>query len=135
MASDALLTQAAPGVKTATWSSAGVTLGKTRIMNNLYMRVIYIAAANASGSNSWVITAELSLDNAGTWFTMSGSQPIVLTTVPKADEVYLELDLNMPTINPFMAFSPIVRATGILSGAGASPTINVIAVDVVPAWA
>jgi hypothetical protein len=134
MSSDALLAQAAPGVKTANFSTAGVTLGKARLLNTLFMRVIYIAAANASGANSWVFDCALSLDAGVSWFVITSGQPIVLSTVAQSGEQYLELDLNMPTINAAMANAPIVRLDGVVSGAGASPTINVTGVDIVPAW-
>jgi hypothetical protein len=134
MPSDALLSQTPLGVQTATWHSAGVTLGKARIATMLFLRVTYSGAANASGANSWTLTSEISLDGGGTWSTMSGVPPIALSTTAQASEVFLELDLNSPLINPFMSNAPIVRATGTLAGAGSGATINVLAVEVVSAW-
>jgi hypothetical protein len=133
MSSDALLTQTA-GVKTATGSTAGVTMPKARILGNLYMRAIWSAAANASGANSVVLSTDLSLDAGGTWNELAGSQPIVLSVTPQSGETYLELDLIDPRINAAMANAPIVRLTYTFSGAGASPTINISSVEIVPAW-
>jgi hypothetical protein len=132
MPSDGLLTQTAPGVKTATFSTAGVTLGKAKILNQLFMRFIYSALQNSSGANSWTFTADLSLDAGSTWSVMSGLPPFVCSTSPQAGEAVLELDLNSTLISPFMANNPIVRLTGTLSGAGSGATVTIGAVDIVP---
>jgi len=132
MPSDGLLTQAAPGVQTATWHSAGVTLAKVKILGDLFMRILYSALQNASGANSWTFTAELSLDAGASWSTLPGLPPIACSTTPQSGEATLELPLNSPLISPFMANAPIVRATGTLAGAGSGATITVGIVDIVP---
>lgn len=132
MPSDALLTQTAPGTKTSTFSTAGVALGKSKILYDLYMRMVYSAAQNGSGANAWTFDVDLSLDGGSTWSEISGAPPINLTTSAQAGELFLELPLNMPAINATMSNAPQVRLTGTLSGAGSGATITITSVEIVP---
>jgi hypothetical protein len=128
MAADGLLTQTAPGVKTTTFSTAGIGMPKTPSGKILYMRALWSAAANASGANSWVLSCDFSTDNGGTWNELSGSSPIVLNTVPQSGETFLPLAIT--NTNLLTSTGVLVRLTGTVSGAGSTPTITVTNVDV-----
>ncbi|SRR6266536_2614683 len=129
--SDGLLTQTAPGVRTSSFSTAGIVMPKTPSGKILYMRALWSAAANASGANSWVLSCDLSVDNGSTWNELSGSSPIVLSSVAQNGETFLPIDITLK--NLLTSTGVLVRLTGTVSGAGSGATITVTNVDVVPA--
>ncbi len=133
MPSDLLLAIAAPGVKTATFNSAALTLPKGSTWNELFMRVGYSAASNASGANSFTFDVDISYDNASTWTELAGAPPLALSTTVQAGEIFLPvITTRQDLINANAANAPQVRLTGTLAGAGSTPTINIYDVSLVP---
>lgn len=134
MPSDLLLAITAPGTKTATFNSSALTLPAGSSWNEDFLRVIYSAASNASGSNTVTFTLDVSYDGGSTWITDVGGAPaITLSTTAQAGVVYLPILLTrQDLINANAANAPQIRLTGTIAGAGTSPTITVAAPVVVP---
>lgn len=133
MPSDALMSTAAPGVKTATFSTTPLVLPKSAMSDPLYLRVIYTAAANASGANSIVLNVDVSYDNASTFSVLSSAAPIVLSTTAQSNELFLPVQVSRQDLINRQTVAPQVRLTGTFSGAGTSPTINITSVEFTPA--
>jgi hypothetical protein len=135
MPSDALLTQTALGTITSTTSTAGISLAKSAwdANNALYMRVIYSAASNASGSNSIVFSVDEQYDGSN-WHVLSSAEPIALSTTAQSAELFIPFALTrQDLINASMSNAPKVRLTATFSGAGSGATITVASNEVVPA--
>lgn len=124
MAADANLVLQASVTKTASFNGAAVDLQaggpKGR---SLDARVVYSAAANASGSNTCTFTVEHSDDNTN-WYTVaSGAADVItLSTTAQAGEQFV----------PFDTGKRYVRLVLTVAGAGGSPTIT-YAGHIVPA--
>lgn len=133
MPSDLLLAITAPGTKTATFNSAALTLPAGSTWNELFMRVGYKAASNASGANAFTFDVDISYDGGSTWTENSGAPPLNLSTTAQAGEIFIPIMLTrQDLINASAANAPQVRLTGTLTGAGSTPTINVYDVSLVP---
>ena len=117
MATDALVALQASVTKTATFQGAAFDLStRPPFHMNLWARVLYSAAANASGANSVTFTVEGSTDNSN-WQTIGGarfSDVVNLSTTAQASEVFI----------PIQGFVRFVRVVATFAGAGASPTIT-----------
>jgi hypothetical protein len=133
MPADLLLGIAAPGVKTATFNTSGVTLPKGSTWNELFLRVPYTAASNASGANSVTFDVDISYDNASTWTELAGEPPINLSTTVQSGVVFIPIvTTRQDLINAAAANAPQVRLTGTFAGAGSTPTITVAQCDFMP---
>ncbi len=133
MPSDLQLAITAPGVRTATFSTAGITMPKASTWNEVFLRIVYSAASNASGANSVTFDIDVSYDGASTWTELVGTTPIVLSTTAQAGEIFLPIVLTRQDLaNAGAANAPQIRFTETFSGAGSTPTINVSALDIVP---
>lgn len=116
MATDAKLAVQASVTKTATFNGAGVDLANgTPLADPLWLRVIYSAATNASGSNAVTFSVDHSDDNSTFYALTSGASDVVnLSTTAQSGEIYL----------PFVTRKRYVRLTATFSGAGSTPTIT-----------
>jgi hypothetical protein len=117
MATDAKLVLQAVVTKTASFNGAGLDLGTGSPIFGimLWARVIYSAATNASGANSFTFAVEHSDDNATFFALSSGAADIVnLSTTAQAGEIYI----------PFTTRKRYVRLVEVLAGAGTTPTIT-----------
>ena len=77
--------------------------------------MIYSAATNASGSNSFTFSVEHSDDNSTFTALASGAADIVnLSTTAQAGEIHI----------PFETSKRYVRLVATLTGAGSTPTIT-----------
>ncbi|MDQ2995455.1 MAG: hypothetical protein M3R61_00145 [Chloroflexota bacterium] len=118
MATDAKLVLQAGTTKTTSFNSTGLDLPSGGpLAMPLWARVIYSAAANASGSNTFVFSVEESDDNA-TFFALSSgaAQVVTLSTTAQAAEIFV----------PFVTRKRYVRLVATLAGAGTSPTITYV---------
>jgi hypothetical protein len=129
MASDALLSTVAPGIKTSTFSTSPITLPKSVSPRPLWLRVVYTAAANASGANAIVFDCDASYDAGSTYSVLSSAAPINLSTTAQAGELFLPVQITRQDLISNQTVAPLVRLTGTFSGAGGSPTINVTSVE------
>lgn len=123
MAADSKLTLQASVIKTASFDSAGVDL-KTGTPNyGLVARVIYSAAANASGSNTVAWKMQHS-DDDSTYYDLASNAEnnLTLSTTAQAGEAFI----------PFRTSKRYVRLVLTVNGAGTSPTVTYLA-DIVPA--
>lgn len=124
MPADANLVLQASVTKTASFNSTGVDLAvggpKGR---SLEARVVYSAAANASGSNTCTFSVEHSDDNSTYYALASGAADVLtLSTTAQAGEQFI----------PFDTSKRYVRLVLTVAGAGTSPTIT-YAGHIVPA--
>lgn len=118
MAVDALLALQASVTKTATFNGAGLALANGTPRRGLVARVLYSAANNASGSNSFTFSLDWSTDNGGTWNSLALAAPLVLTTTAQIGEI------DIPFITPNNPSGGQVRLTVTLTGAGSTPTVT-----------
>lgn len=133
MPADLLLSIAAPGTKTATFNTAGVTLPKGSTWNELFLRVPFTAASNATGANAFTFDVDISYDGASTWTELAGESPINLSTTAQSGVIFIPIaNTRQDLINAAAANAPQVRLTGTLSGAGTVPTITVAQCDFMP---
>lgn len=117
MATDALMALQASVTKTATFNGAALDLAtRPPVGLNLFARVLYSAASNASGANSVTFTIDGSTDNTN-WTTIGGARPsdaVTLSTTAQAGEVFI----------PIQGFVRYIRLTATFAGAGTVPTIT-----------
>lgn len=135
MPTDALMTVAAPGVKTATFNSAALTLPKATMLNPLFCRIIYSAASNVSGANAVTFDIDVSYDGGSTWSELSGAPPIALSTTVGSGEISIPFQLTRADLVQAQVATqpaPQIRVTGTFSGAGSTPTINVTSIAFQP---
>lgn len=118
MATDAKLVLQASTTKTASFNGTGLDLANgTPLADPLWARVVYSAATNASGSNSFTFAVEHSDDNATFFALSSGAADIInLSTVAQAGEIFI----------PFVTRKRYVRLVEVLAGAGSTPTITYV---------
>jgi hypothetical protein len=123
MAADALLALQASTTKTATFNGTGKSLpyGSNR---ELFARVIYSAAANASGSNTAIFSLEYTVDGGSTWTTGFVNATITLSTTAQAAEVYLPIEFPLSAKVLATPANAQVRLSVTIAGAGTSPTIT-----------
>jgi hypothetical protein len=116
MAADANLVLQASVTKTASFNSAGVDLHSGGPKGrSLVGRVVYSAAANASGSNTCTFSVEHSDDDSTYYALASGAADVVtLSTTAQAGEIFI----------PFDTIKRYVRLVLTVAGAGGSPTIT-----------
>jgi len=116
MATDALIAVQASVTKTATFNGAGVTLTTGTPRHGLWVRVLYSAATNASGSNSCTFSLDVSPDSGSTWYThTSGAEQVInLSTTAQSGEIWLPLETSDSQF----------RLTMTEAGAGSTPTIT-----------
>lgn len=117
MATDALVALQASVTKTATFQGAAFDFGTRPPYHfNLWARVLYSAASNASGANSVTFTVEGSTDNVN-FTTIGGARfgdIVNLTTTAQAGELFI----------PIQGFVRYIRVTATFGGAGTVPTIT-----------
>ena len=116
MATDANLALQASVTKTATFSGTGLDLGTSTPRRGLKARIIYSAATNASGSNTFAFAIDTSADNSA-WNLAdfaSVENNVVLTTTAQTGEFYIAFETSQR----------YVRLTATLTGAGSTPTIT-----------
>lgn len=116
MATDANTAIQASVTKTATFNGAAVTINGGTPRRGYYVRVIYSAAANASGSNAVTFSVDVSPDAGSTWYqkTVDNEDVVNLTTTAKTGEIFLPIETGDATI----------RLSATFTGAGTSPTIT-----------
>lgn len=119
MATDALTQLQASVTKTATFSGAALSLPGGTPRRGMFARVIYSAAANASGANAVTFSVDVSPDGGTTWYqkTVDNEDVVNLTTTAKSGEIFLPIETSDSTI----------RVTATFSGAGTVPTITYFA--------
>jgi len=117
MATDALVAIQASVTKTATFNGATFDfLSRPPYHFNLWVRVLYSAATNASGANNVTFTVDGSTDNTN-WNTIGGARvgdQITLSTTAQAGEIFI----------PVQGFNRYIRLTATVSGAGSTPTVT-----------
>lgn len=116
MATDALIAVQPQVTKTATFNGASVSLPGGTPRRGLFVRVLYSAATNASGSNSVTFQVDVSPDGGSTWYakTVDNEHAIALSTTAQSGELFLPIETSDKNI----------RLTATFSGAGTSPTIT-----------
>lgn len=116
MATDALLTVQASVTKTASFNSTGLTLTNGTPRRGFFVRVIYSAATNASGSNSVQWDVQTSPDSGSNWYTHSSGaeQAVALSTTAQSGEIFLPVETSDDDI----------RLALTVSGAGSTPTVT-----------
>jgi len=116
MATDALVTVQASVTKTSTFNGAAVSLPTGTPRRGLFVRVIYSAATNASGSNSCTFSLDVSPDSGSNWYShTSGAEKVVnLSTTAQSGEIWLPLETSDSEF----------RLTMTEAGAGSTPTIT-----------
>jgi hypothetical protein len=125
---DALLTLQPQVTKTATFNGAALILPGGTPRRNLYARVIYSAAANASGNNSVLFSMDISYDGGTTWNSDFEAPPLALSTTVQSGEIAIPFD-----VSPTSVVNGIqVRLTAAFSGSGTTPTITYQG-DIMPA--
>lgn len=117
MATDALIALQASVTKTATFNGAAFDLAtRPPLGMNLWVRVLFSAATNASGSNSVTFTVDGSSN--GTNFTPIGGADytaiVNLSTTAQSGEIFI----------PVNGFSRYIRLSATFAGAGSTPTIT-----------
>jgi len=120
MAVDALLSLQSSVTKTATFNGAALVLAGGTPRRGLYARVIYSAAANASGSNNLVFSVDASYDGGTTWYSDFSAPAVALSTTTGAGEIAIPFDVSPTSI----ANGVQVRLTATISGSGTSPTVT-----------
>src|SRR6185312_2995234 len=125
MAQDANLTLQASVTKTATFNGAWVKVPGLAGSRGLWAHVIYSAVTNASGSNAFTFSLDVSPDNGTTVYAAEFSaadQVVTLSTTAQAGEISIPFDLLMKGVKDGSA--PAVRLTVTQAGAGSTPTIT-----------
>jgi hypothetical protein len=120
MATDALLALQASVTKTATFNGAALVLAGGTPRRGLNARVIYSAAANASGSNTVAFSVDVSYDGGTTWFSDFLAPAITLSTTALAGEVFIPFSISPVTV----ANGTQIRLTATVAGSGTSPTVT-----------
>ncbi|HEY1011352.1 MAG TPA: hypothetical protein VGE07_01525 [Herpetosiphonaceae bacterium] len=115
MAADANSVLQASTTKTASFNGAAFDLKVGTPLRGLNARVLYSAATNASGSNSFTFSIEHSDDNS-TWYALASGAAFVvnLSTTAQAGETFI----------PFTTKKRYVRLVATLAGGGSTPTIT-----------
>jgi len=102
-------------IKTASFNSLGYDLNSGTPSYGLSARVLYSAAANASGSNTVVFSIEHSDDNATFYALSSGAADVItLNTTAQSGEIFI----------PFKTKKRYVRLVATVAGAGSTPTVT-----------
>jgi|SRR6185503_5520636 len=115
MATDALLAVQASVTKTATFNGAGVNLPGGTPRRGFFIRVLYSAATNASGSNSVTFQVDVSADNSTFYAkTVDNEHVVNLSTTAQSGELFLPIETS----------DPYIRLTATFAGAGSTPTIT-----------
>jgi hypothetical protein len=114
MPADALLVLQASTTKTSTFNGTALDIKGTP-RRNLYARIEYSAATNASGSNTVAFSIEASSDNS-TFYTIgrNSQEDIALSTTAQAKVFFI----------PFETDLRYVRLTATISGGGSTPTVT-----------
>jgi len=132
MPTDALLTLQSSTTSTATaHSSPGVTLPKATMSKPLYVRFIYSAAQQASGSGIFTFGVSVSYDNGNTWNAdfVAVDKAVTLTASAQAGELSIPVqitraDLVLPGVIADSTHAVQIRADCVLSGSPTTPTIT-----------
>lgn len=119
MATDALVTVQASVTKTASFNGAFVSMPTGSPFRSMYVRVIYSAATNASGSNSVTFGVDVTNDGGTTWFSdfVDAVEVINLSTTAQSGEIFIPFKLRPGIENGF-------RLVQVVAGAGSTPTIT-----------
>lgn len=116
MATDALVALQASVTKTATFSGTGLNLPTGTPRRGMFVRVLYSAATNASGSNTVAFSVDTSADNSS-WNSADSAlheKDIALSTTAQSGEMFIPIETTQPYI----------RLTCTISGAGSTPTVT-----------
>lgn len=113
---DALAVLQASTTKTGSFNSTGVNLPGGTGNDGLIARVLYSAATNASGANSFTFSIEHGDTLGGTYYTVSSAAVDIvnLSTTAQAGEIFI----------PFRTSRAFVRLVVTAAGAGSTPTIT-----------
>jgi hypothetical protein len=120
MATDALLTLQASVTKAATFTGTPLILAAGTPRRNLYARVNYSAATNASGSNSVTFALQVSRDGGSTFNTEFSADPIALSTAAQSGEIAIPFDISPASV----VNGTQVQLVATFTGAGTTPTIT-----------
>jgi hypothetical protein len=135
MPADTLMVLQAAVTKTSTFQGAGLNIISGVFPGEvLVARVIYSAATNATGANSFNFTVEQSIDNA-TWYTVGGAggaYTLNLTTTAQAGEIFIPFEVRVSP-STVGATGCWIRLVATLGGAGTVPTVTYQG-DIVPAY-
>jgi len=129
MATDALLSLQTQITSTATAHSAGKTLPKATMDGPLFVRIIYTAAQQASGSGVFTFGLSVSYDGGSTWNAdyIAADKAVTLTASPQTGEFSIPFQLTQADlVKPSLATQPApqIRADLVLSGSPVTPTIT-----------
>ena len=106
----------------ATTTETAVDLGtRAPIRKELWARVRYYSASNASGANSVVFNiADQSVDDS-LYYVRSSSKPINLTTATKSGVIFISL---LGLAAPPIGGANNIQLSVTIAGAGSNPTIT-----------
>jgi hypothetical protein len=120
MPSDANLVLATSATVTGTTNGTAVLLPGGTPRRGLKARILYSAATNASGSNSFTFAIGVSYDAGSTW-NLSFVAPVInLSTTAQASEVFIPFDISPTSV----ANGTQIRLTATVAGGGSTPTIT-----------
>ena len=116
MATDALLSLQPSVTKTSTFQGNWLTLRGGTPVRGLWVRVIYSAASNASGSNTVTWSIERSPDGGSTAYLLTdgAQEAITLSTSAQSGEFWL----------PVATSDTSVRLVVTIDGVGSTPTVT-----------
>jgi hypothetical protein len=131
MPTDANLQLQAQTTSTSTAHSSGKTLPKATMLNPLYVRFLYSAAQQASGSGVWTFGLSVSYDNGNSWHPdfIADDKAITLTSSAQSGEFSIPFqitraDLVRPDVIADSTHAVQIRADAVLSGSPTTPTIT-----------
>lgn len=117
---DALIALQALVTKTATFTSAALTLVAGTPFRGDKVRVLYSAATNASGSNSVTFQIAVSKDGGSTFNVEAQADPINLSTTAQSGEIMIPF-----SVRPTSVVNGIqIQLIALFAGAGSTPTIT-----------
>jgi hypothetical protein len=129
MATDANLVLQASVTKTSSFNGAWLSLlGLSGAGGRaLWAHVLYSAATNASGSNAFTFSLDVSPDGGTTAYTgafSASDQVVTLSTTAQAGEISIPFSLLDPTL--IAGATPAIRLVATQNGAGSTPTITYV---------
>lgn len=126
MAQDANLVLQASVTKTSTFNGSWLNLPQLTPVRGLWVHVFYSAASNASGSNSFTFSVDVSPDGGTTTYSAefdAADQVVNLSTTAKAGEIVIPFNL-LTSSGMITGSNPSIRLTATESGGGSTPTIT-----------
>ena len=125
MPADANLSLQASVTKTGSFNGAWVAIPGLGGHAGLYAHVFFSAATNASGSNAFTFSLDVSPDNGTTAYVgefSAADQVVTLSTTAQAGEIVIPFNLRTKGVRD--GATPAVRLVVTQTGAGSTPTIT-----------